>query len=136
MGCDIHPWIQYREEGSTYWHTWSGEMNWGRNYDFFDALAGVRCRHDLPGNYQKGNCPTTVSAPRGWPEDSGSLESWGESAQENVDFHTPSWLTLDEFKKAVLVSGGLGPETDAAIAAMEALAKGNRSVRLVFAFDN
>lgn len=135
MGCDIHPWIQWLEfpanaerRTEDHWSEWSGEMHWGRSYAFFARLAGVRCSH--PEGEDHGwdePCPTAIVKPRGWPD----KKPWGCMEGE---YHTPTWLTLEEFKRA---SEGVGwPEVAAAIAAMEAFEAAGYKTRIVIAFDN
>lgn len=80
MGCDIHLYVEVREDGQ--WvnkplrHTYDG-----RNYNLFAILAGVRNRHDI----------LPISDPRGLPPDV-SKEVEGEADGD----HSHSWLTLAE----------------------------------------
>lgn len=60
---------------------------------------------------------------------------------EHPDWHTPSWLTPDEWEQALGLYCALNPqypvpdEYDAMLAAMRSL-EGNNEVRVVFWFDN
>jgi hypothetical protein len=113
VGCDIHGMIERAERG-TYstrdaWCRWraAGEVDVGRDYELFAALAGVR-------NYV-GLVP--ICAPKGLPgyggleEDSlGGYHRWDAANDEpndyfqayyerwHVDAHSASWLTLAELR--------------------------------------
>lgn len=130
MGCDIHPWIQYRKSPERSWWNFSGEMNWDRWYVLFELMAGVRCYAE--NECAEGECKRRIEAPRGWPEDSCNLP-------EESDLHTPSWLTLDELREVQKRMGDRGnkpADLNATIAAMTQLEADGMETRLVFAFDN
>lgn len=96
MGCDIHSFVERREDGR--WVRLTGDLfpdndQWSepdepfpnRNYDLFGFLADVR-------NYS--HCPV-IAEPRGLPDDVSSEiraehEDWGRDA------HSTSWLTVAE----------------------------------------
>ena len=81
MGCDIHVWLQEKPKRGTEWFdVLSDQLPCRRDYLLFGVLAGVR-REDVPH-----------PEPRGWPQD-----ITGDRAQRR-DYHTHSWLTLDEFR--------------------------------------
>jgi len=134
MGCDIHPviqWLEYpaKDNRRDHWSDLSGEWHWGRSYDLFAKMAGVRCCQDGPGHgYPCTACP--VVPPRGWPEQGPRSYNLDRS-----ELHTPSWLTLEEFKRAARDYPDW-PEIKATIAAMEAIESTGHKTRLVFAFDN
>jgi hypothetical protein len=111
MGCDIHGMIERAQRGEypdgEKWIDWraAGEVDIGRNYEMFAALAGVRNSLNL----------IPVSEPKGLPgwdgvEPSGRWHNWGFRKDEpNVffqayyehwhgDAHSASWLTLAELK--------------------------------------
>lgn len=131
MGCDIHACVEWREHSALadrgeWWSALTGEMHWGRSYSFFTALAGVRCYV-----CEWGKCTHMVVPPRGWPVERALFSPF---ERDDADYHTPSWLTLDEFKRA---SAGVDwPEVLGVIAMMEAIEKTGHPTRLVFAFDS
>ena len=98
MGCDIHVHCEYRKDGI--WYNcdnfeWDQETKqytfqsiyWGRNYDLFGILAGIRSR-----DFEM------IDAPRGLPNDM-SLKT-KEMAEADMDWtHSHSWLTLKELLK-------------------------------------
>lgn len=81
MGCDIHPYLEYydAEEAahspSTTWtNCFAYNIDMGRNYTLFNALAGVR---------GMGDCPVD---PRGMPDNPGlSYEVFSAFYQKIVD---------------------------------------------------
>ncbi len=138
MGCDIHPVIQWLEypagTGSItedHWSDLTGEWNWGRSYDLFAKMAGVRCHKDGPEHEGIPCRACPVVQPRGWP-----APRPYDFRLDDADLHTPSWLTLDEFKRAAGGYADSWPEVKATIAAMEAIESTGHKTRLVFAFDN
>lgn len=79
MGCDIHLYVEARENGV--WVEKKGDFYDGRNYNLFSVLAGVRNRHEI----------IPICEPRGLPEDV------SESVREDECYdHSHSWLTLAE----------------------------------------
>lgn len=169
MGCDIHAYIEYREKptkenvGYNPWRPFGSRTNLGRNYQMFGRMAGVRregiavvqprgypddmgyeAEHDATlyvddkSSEESGFCSTARA--EGWVK-SGSSERWKGTTTRisNPDWHTPSWLTGDEFKKAIeeYQSGG---EKDvsylAALAAMKMFEAEGYESRIVFWFDN
>ena len=119
MGCDIHAWVQRRRHDGTYWFDWSGDMSWGRNYALFARMAGVR---------NCDNSPPPIAKPRGWPPEGSPYDVTDDG------LHTPSWLTLEEFRT---VAGEFADvDVRATLAAMEWFASEGYGVRIVFAFDN
>lgn len=136
MGCDIHCYVEYRtkppHDGVKQWSSFGGNINPGRHYPMFAALAGVR-------NYDE---VTPISEPRGVPEDAGysarsdnmcyicesEIEGsvTAERAAEYVekygcsyinghdgkpafvtdpDWHSRSWLSSDEWEAAINMVG-------------------------------
>ncbi len=118
-----------REE---YWYAYGSRINPGRDYEMFGALAGVRTEHvphieprGLPpvlGYYSKSDYwIAVVNDPKdmeGYTDpitaqrykDHGSIEKTVEirglthSFISNPDWHTPSWLTPQEFEDAINVA--------------------------------
>lgn len=112
---------------------WGGE----REYSLFAYLAGVRNRRNV----------VPISVPRGFPLDL-SPEVEHEAKQhiapgldfridQVVDFHTPSWLLVQEILLG-LERVNPGYKTHDLFLMCEALAKkyGGENVRMVFWFDN
>lgn len=95
MGTDVHGVLQARYGGDAgFWHEVC-EMESGRNYRLFAALAGVRNGFGFAG------VPThrpikPIDEPRGWPEDF-NLQSIGHTDSDPwLGDHSFSWLALDE----------------------------------------
>lgn len=129
MGCDIHAYVEYRPAGRSDWLSFGGQFVLYRNYDIFGHIAAVR-RGDIK----------PVVPPRGIPDDLGfsTKDHWGES-----DWHTPGWLTVDEYWDALARAhehGGVSPqamlEWSALGAAMTQFKTLGSAVRFVFWFDN
>ncbi len=92
MGCDIHGVFQTRYSKESLWRT-EMEIEDGRNYLAFSALAGVR-------NYTG---VTPISEPRGLPDDFDMKEAskvmrYGDPNNPWMGDHSFSWLTLDEIR--------------------------------------
>lgn len=98
MGCDIHAFIEYVYEGEAYTNTFSYDeiTSFGRDYNLFSLIAGVR-----------GATPPVVF-PRGFPCDlvrNGNIEIFDNNyavakkyEEYGKDAHSATWLTLDELK--------------------------------------
>lgn len=163
MGCDIHPYVEYRKKGTDYWQSFGRELDGDRHYGIFGRLAGVRAADEGP-----------VIPVRGIPDNLGfwASDSWwlyvtegsgdadgvctreqaesyhkygsryrgdGKEFIEHPDWHTPSWCTPDEWESATCCLPGdwSGNETYKAIlAAARSLETDGYEVRLVFWFDN
>lgn len=129
MGCDIHCYPEYRNPGAVGWMGFGHNLNPGRDYAMFAAMAGVRNYGDEPVE--------PVVEPRGFPEDASwrpksdntlwvsdtspdddsncsreQAESWVASGssrwvgddQKRVshpDWHSHSWLSREEFVRAM-----------------------------------
>ena len=95
IGCDIHLHCEYRKDGIWYncdnfeWNQETGKYEfssiyWGRNYDLFGVLAGVRC-----SDFE------TIAYPKGLPDDMALKTK--EMADEDFEWsHSHSYLTLRE----------------------------------------
>ena len=164
MGCDIHVFMEYKSKTSDrpFMRGWP-RINPGRDYLLFGKLAGVR------DSYHQMFEPRGLPADIGWQashdaylyiveekmgaEDTCTLEDakrWGAPIIEHngkpwktlhPDWHSHSWLTLDEFSQALekKVEGQTyshDPEYFALVEAAKVLEKAGNEVRFVFWFDN
>lgn len=127
MGCNSHLLIEYRWLGpKDSWMAWATDIAERRDYDLYGFLAGVR-REGPP-----------VVEPRGWPED---ISCGGREFRDDggSDYHTPTWLTPDEFRAAIeAVTGGVEKEWQMVDRTLQMLKEfyGNDGVRILIAFDN
>lgn len=160
MGCDIHGFVEYRQKGfADRWSPFGGHINPGRDYRVFGRMAGVRGGEaiveprGIPDDLgymadksEKGwwlyisSAPGDVSPEKAqeWHKVCGKRlrpESGMPRWIEHPDWHTPSWLTPDEFASAIAVDG-VDPQYGALLAAMRHLEKSGFEVRFVFWFDN
>ena len=172
MGADIHIYVQYRKKervGTKYdWWDSFGSNFGSRNYTLFGILAGVRerglkhsydpkglptfglssmCENDLylyireEGEELENSCTLEQAKQWGRPIiNNGQGKPW---KTENPDWHSHSWLTLDELKQAFKwynrISEGykLDVEYRALLKAMKELEDGGKNeVVVVFWFDN
>jgi len=85
MGCDIHPYICRWTEEKGFNHFSYEQLDFGRNYVIFGLMAGVR------GDKQ-------LFEPRGLPDDLPSAVQFA-SEYYGDDWHTPSWLNVDELRE-------------------------------------
>lgn len=162
MGCDIHCYIEYKKPDSDRWYSFGRSINPGRWYTLFERLAGVRgepekaivkprgipddlaffaeddwwlfivddCSDEAPS----GMC--TRKQARDWHKlgsrykaDREGFTTW----VEHPDWHTPSWVTPDEWQEATKEAN---EEYHAMLAAMRELERHGNSCRVVFWFDN
>lgn len=159
MGCDIHCYIEYKKPTDPRWRDFGKRINPGRYYELFEKLAGVR-GSDEPEVHPRGFPPDSASEASGdyWlyvsdAEDSDSSEGccskaradqyvsngcvWRNEEKQWVshpDWHNHSWLTPDEFERAI--KGFPAPEYYAVLAAMRSFETQGYESRLVFWFDN
>lgn len=128
MGCNIRAHIEYRARkrpaGCDRWDE-CGVFRPRPNYNLFGELAGVCCALPPDGVPPRG-VPTDVS--RGVDVD------W---ANGQAIYHNPSWLTPDEWKRALRIVGPYQePAYHAILAAMRALESTGNEVRVVFWFKD
>lgn len=122
MGCDIHAHIEAKEYESFYRQAY---VHLTRNYLMFGLMAGVR--KDI-----------AMIAPRGLPTDISTTVRW-EHREMELDAHTSSFLTADEFEQVLKAYeadgswGGTPPIYKATLALMRELGD---TARIVFWFDN
>lgn len=169
MGTDIHAFIEYRH-GGTEWRNFGKEFELDRSYDLFEKFAGVRGLvrnaivppRGVPGDIAfitrsqytfvvldgkeeiHEECATTRKNAERWIANKSSVYfNDNKSFVTNPDWHTPSWLTLEEYETALYEmkiqwNGDVNPCYNAVLAAMKNLNDDERvsEVRLVFWFDN
>lgn len=161
MGCDIHCYVEYywpgedHSNGKKRWRDFGQRINPGRNYTLFGYLAGVR--RDVTPVVPPRGVPRDLAwaasddywlwlegkdrarAAR-WVEQGDSVYRHNDAGEpqwvSHPDYHTHSWLTPDEFEKALVLAGETTGEYRALLAAMRSLEKDGDKVRLVFWFDN
>lgn len=85
MGCDIHAYLESRENSSCPW-TYTKKLDIWRDYTLFGVLANVRTRDDI----------VPISDPKGMPTGV-SKEVIDEYEQWDSDGHSHSYITKDEF---------------------------------------
>jgi hypothetical protein len=164
MGCDIHAYIEYHGyEGGDRITSMTGRFSLPRDYVMFDIMAGVRGDGDEKPLFEPRGIPPNLGhkAEDDYflrvDDEQAKLEVEGVCSRDKADYwikcgfskaiddgrvthpdwHTPSWLTTDEFAKCVK-KGGRGPDSvyKAALAAMRAVeADGHHKARIVFWFD-
>jgi hypothetical protein len=162
MGCDIYMYLEYKDpkRERVWWNGWP-RINPARDYLLFGKLAGVRepdhqmfAPRGLPteSNYysqddayifidkeESENYCTLADAKR-WGRP--IIERDGKPVKTlHPDWHSHSWLTLDEFSQALekKVKGQTyshDPEYFALQAAAKVLESAGNEVRFVFWFDN
>ena len=86
MATDIHIHLEHKSR-KTNKYVYDFETDVDRIYALFGALAGVRGPFCL---YKQRGLPKDIS-----PEVLAEYQSWGDDA------HTPSWLTINEFRKCL-----------------------------------
>jgi len=171
MGCDIHFFVEYKSKELGNWRNLGQEFHLTRHYGVFAALADVRnyggeVKHEVePRGIPKDIGWRTVGSYTLYvrdredaddQEDSCSKESaerwvaqnssrwWDEEKKTRVtgpDWHSESWMTSDEFDKAINfeIEGKVIRDTEdykAVLAAMRSLETSGYDVRCVFWFDN
>jgi len=157
MGCDIHGYIEYsdinNQDGSPYYRTFAENIG-DRAYAMFGILAGVRddgCLFSPKGfpkdaswSVQSEFClyisedesndydgHTTRSEAERWIAD-GTSKRWDDHRITHPDWHTPSWLTVEEYEKCLSAYGDEKGVWSAILRAMQELP----NARFVFWFDN
>ncbi len=155
MGCDIHCYIECRDPKQPRWRDFGGRINPGRDYRVFEKLAGVR-GFDEPEVHPRGfpNDSAYKASDDYWlyiTDTEGDGYCTREQAERYVeggcvwcnedkqrvshpDWHSHSWLTPDEFERAI--TGFEAPEYKAILAAMRSFESQGCESRLVFWFDN
>jgi hypothetical protein len=88
MGCDIHGWVEIKENGK--WIAVKELKNDDRNYKRFAALAGVR-------DYEK----TSQATPKGIPVDVSDTVDY-HIRHFGVDGHSHSYMPISDAAKIFL----------------------------------
>jgi hypothetical protein len=109
MGCDIHFFVEVKQQDGTWksadeWETeygytyvtWGKQFYRGRNYDLFAILADVRNGRGFAG-IKTGEGFNPIAEPKGLPEDA-SPEVAANSEDWDVDGHSHSWFTFAELR--------------------------------------
>jgi hypothetical protein len=160
MGCDIHCYIEYKTQEEKTWHGFGGCIDPGRVYYLFGRLAGVRCTseeefipprgipEDVGWEAHDDNClfisnveargTTTKAKAEHWVKEgyakyidnNGNPPIW----VTHPDWHSHSWLTPDEWEKAI--GDTELPKYQAILACLRSFEKQNLLARVVFWFDN
>jgi hypothetical protein len=160
MGCDIHCYVEYQKSDYPGWRDFGGRVNPGRDYSLFGRLAGVRSGpalvepRGIPGDLawaarddwflfiseSGGGDYVTLAVAMGYAEHGRKIiEQDGKPTWvEHPDWHTPSWLSVDEFEAALTAESEWPPNDEywAVLAAMKCLRERGNEVRIVFWFDN
>lgn len=129
MGCNSHLTIEIKQrwDSDTAWSVWALDLPESRDYNLYEAMAGVR-----------GEDEKALVLPRGIPADaSQGTAYWIKRAGE--DGHSHSWLSPEEFHAAVVqADAGSTKEWGSLDAILATLEKtyGKNNVRLIFFFDN
>jgi hypothetical protein len=161
MGCDIHGYVEERSGDS--WWLFSGRLSLGRDYRMFGLLAGVReggppivaprgfpldASYGLKDEFHLhvtesacgwGGCRvTTLKNADAWVKQGLSRYVTDDARSvTDPDWHTPSWLTLEELLWAISKYEGVAGERLSqgwlAVAGMMRHLPGSR---FVFWFDN
>jgi hypothetical protein len=162
MGCDIHAYTEYKRAGGGSWQSLGRASMLDRNYKAFGQLAGVRSVgspifpvRGLPSELAWNSNSDwwlfitpdgDISEGYASPEKAASWVASGcstyqqdrhgkDSFVSNPDWHTPSWLSGEEWRRAI---DGLefGHEYRAVGAALSSLESEGFETRVVFWFDN
>lgn len=156
-----------KKEEEKWWLSFGGRFNPGRNYDLFAILADVRNYDGAKCIYPPRGLPEPLGFRATWDYylrvnksaksvdecfEGQCLQShadkwtatgqsvWRDDSKDvvsNPDWHTPSWLYVDELEEVLKKSKwSFGREYKALLAAMKSLKNDNYLVRVVFWFDN
>lgn len=164
MGCDIHLFIEYRNsKKARQWDSLSfRDLILRRNYRTFAAMDGVRQCDDFKVDFQPPRgLPKDHSFHAGMAnqlyvvdrrdhigDDEASkfdVEKWisqglsrwiDEDYVTHPDWHSHSWLSPDEYQRALEASENQLPDYRAVLGALRALEQSGCEARVVFWFDN
>lgn len=132
MGCDIHMEIEELRDGQ--WVLIAEDVFDTRCYPLFALLAGVRNEEEW------GIAP--IDMPRGVPGDASALYRKRVAVQEEYNYHSWSWLTVEDLRKvdpdATYTRNGFTNTLGSLLGMLpiEPLYDYTKPRRLVFCFDN
>jgi uncharacterized short protein YbdD (DUF466 family) len=160
MGCDIHLYIEHKERGSDYWECFGKKINPGRHYGIFAKMAGVgNYDNIIPVSTPRGLPEKTsfvvnddnslfiedesAEAPGYCTKEqadrwvaSGSSKYVSEWQVTHPDWHSHSWLTPDEYEKAIKGVEFVDVEWKVILTVLREFQKYSKDARVVFWFDN
>lgn len=171
MGCDIHACVEYKKKGEEVkwgWHSFGQQFRLNRDYWMFGLLAkGVRqefpesfVERGLPSDLGftalndnrilitedgQGDSCTTLAKAELWAKGGCKIEYNNDGKATWVthpDWHSHSWLTTEEFKKALDIHHAKAEfkyyaiDYRCVLAAMEHFESSGYDCRIVFWFDN
>lgn len=141
MGCDIHAFVEfqkYPDERERGWRTFAALQSEPRWYLLFGALTRgeVRGYHGFPENG-----PPLRGIPAHVGDETGDdyYKDHDPRMGPDLDWHSPSWVTADEFATCLEWVAEHGEKPDywpAVLATMRTLDQEGTPSRLVFWFDN
>ncbi len=157
MGCDIHCYVEYKRPDWKHWSGFGGRINPGRSYFLFSKMAGVRNSGEIEpvvpprgfpadcayvaerDNYlyvtdTEGEGYCTAERAEHYIEYGSQWKDETKKFVTHPDWHTHSWLTPNEFEKAI--EEATNEEYRAILAAMRSFESQGFAARLVFWFDN
>lgn len=165
MGCDIHLFVEYRQkENGARWQSFGKEFHLDRDYSMFGRMARVRRETEvgfaprgLPvdvayavehvnlcyihdGEKEEDNYVTSAKAAE-WVQSGCSkyVDRYNNGKNTYVthpDWHSHSWLTLEEFEQCIECSKYKVSDYRAVATAMRSLESDGYQTRVVFFFDN
>ena len=157
MGCDIHCYIEYKNKDRDSWGHFGGRINPGRHYRIFGRIAGVRASGEftqvapLRGfpadagpesssdnhlyiSEVEAECCCTLADAEKWVAQGTSKWEDNKLFVSHPDWHSHTWLSADEFEKAIQDLGN--EKYRAALAAMRSFEADGLDARIVIWFDN
>lgn len=117
MGTDIHLMVEVQYNGK-WFPEFKEKLSVGRNYDLFDRLAGVRCRHEV-------ECAVEY---KGWPEGVNPV-----TREELEDYYGISWISIED---ALEVPKELAGDWYHLMRYLRRLSWTIDGIRIVFGFDS
>lgn len=168
MGCDIHMYIEYKGKDSDSFRDFGGRINPGRNYYMFGILSkGVRVvnkdgiepkgmpeyeslsystRNDYQNYISENEGDDCVTPERAAEWVKNGYSTYTDERKvfvSNPDWHSHSWLTRDEYKKALDIYYSHAkaiynkePEYEVVLACLNSFEENGYESRIVFWFDN
>lgn len=162
MGCDIHLFVEFKQKDWNIWGNFGQQFRLDRDYNMFSKMADVRSYDELvtpmfkPRGIPEDAAYNTKSENRlliisddreisdsGYAHES-TAKRWVDSGYSKYvdelwvthpDWHSHSWLTVDEYELCVK-SDACAPEYVAILAALRSFELQGLDARVVFWFDN